>query len=166
VELLENEPEETGILAEPEPRYHTAVLPAEKTEHGQGIVRTLASILIGLILVVLIVLLARWIYHRVHHATVNTPSVNAPAQPNNSSPLTVNGSSPAASGSTRPGTSNPPASTPAPSSSSTPNTPSSTAGTLPNNGPGDVAAIFAGTSLAAAGLHYIISVRRFSRGES
>ncbi|MBX4190828.1 hypothetical protein KW794_01950, partial [Candidatus Saccharibacteria bacterium] len=42
--------------------------------------------------------------------------------------------------------------------------PSSNSGkSLPNNGPGNVIAIFAGSTLAAAGLHYIISLRRFNK---
>ena len=49
--------------------------------------------------------------------------------------------------------------TPQPSPTPT-TTPTPNPNALPNNGPGDVAAIFAGTSLAAAGLHYIISLRR------
>lgn len=31
---------------------------------------------------------------------------------------------------------------------------------IPDSGPGDVMALFVGTTLAAAGLHYIVSVRR------
>jgi hypothetical protein len=39
---------------------------------------------------------------------------------------------------------------------------SPTPSSLPNNGPGEVIALFVGTSLAAAGLHYIVSLRRFN----
>lgn len=35
--------------------------------------------------------------------------------------------------------------------------------TVPNSGPGNVIGVFAFSSLAAGGLHYIISVRRFNK---
>lgn len=40
--------------------------------------------------------------------------------------------------------------------------PSPTPSSLPNNGPGEVIALFVGSSLAAAGLHYIVSLRRLN----
>ncbi|MBA3757983.1 hypothetical protein H0X09_03955 [Candidatus Saccharibacteria bacterium] len=43
--------------------------------------------------------------------------------------------------------------------SPSPNPPS----TIVDSGPGDIAALFIGTSLAAAGLHYVISLRRSAR---
>jgi cytoskeletal protein RodZ len=154
VELIENESTAQGVLPEPEPRYHTASLPTEKTEHGQSIIQILAAVLAGLILIVLIVLLARWIYHKAHHASVATPtpstSQKTPATSYNNH---TSGAQPSSSSSSAPATNNPASSAPS-------NT------QITNTGPGDVAAIFAGVTLAAAGLHYIISLRRFSRGQS
>lgn len=160
MELIENQPQEQAVLPEPEPRYHTEVLPVKHQEHGQAWLRTLVSILVGLILIVLIVLLARWIYHKAHHSsvTVTTPptSQNSPAQ---SSSGAASGSQPA-SNTSRSGQ-------PAPANNSNPSAPAATnsSNNLPNSGPGDVAAVFAGTSLAVAGLHYIVSVRRFGRSD-
>jgi cytoskeletal protein RodZ len=155
VELIENGPLEQGVLPEPEPRYHTAILPVEKSEHGQSIVRILASILVGLILIVLIVLLARWIYHKAHHASENVPPSTTLKVPASSSKPTNNNAQP------QPGTGTPP--TASPNNASNPPTGSNTQ--ITNTGPGDVAAIFVGTTLAAAGLHYILNVRKFSRGQ-
>jgi len=153
VELIENEAPAQGVLPEPEPRYHTETLPSEKTEHGQGIVRIIAAILAGIILIVLIVLLARWIYHSAHHTEVTPPpstSLKTPAASSNNK-----------TGGARPSGGN----TPAPAAN-TPSTPSAGSSQITNTGPGDVAAIFAGTVLAAAGLHYIISIRRFSQNQN
>ena len=41
--------------------------------------------------------------------------------------------------------------------------PSGSASTLPNTGPGDVAAVFAGVSLLAGGTHYAVQRRKLSR---
>jgi len=153
VELIENEPQAQGVLPEPEPRYHTATLPAGKTEHGQSIVRILAAILVGLILIVLIVLLARWIYHKAHHTSVVVPtpstSQKAPANSSNNNP---SGAAPSSGNPSAP-------------ADNTPSAPSTGNSQITNTGPGDVAAIFAGTALAAAGLHYIISVRKFNKNQ-
>jgi cytoskeletal protein RodZ len=153
VELIETERTTAPALPEPEPRYHTASLPIEKTEHGQSLLRTLAAILVGLILIVLIVLLARWIYHKTHHAVTPTPATSSQQSAASSSAKNESGAQPAPSQSA--GTSSNP-STPATGSSS---------GTkqITNTGPGETAAIFVGASLAAAGLHYIVTVRRFSK---
>jgi cytoskeletal protein RodZ len=146
VELIEDEKEVNGVLPEPEPRYHTATLPEGRTEHGQSLVRLAVAIVAGIILIILIVLLARWIYHAAHNSEPTptpAPSVSAPStsSPDQKQPSDSNsGSAPTAS----------------------PNNQSSSATTkLPNNGPGDVVGIFIGASLAAAGLHYIVSLRRF-----
>lgn len=155
MELIEKEPLEQGVLPEPEPRYHTATLPVEKSEHGQGIVRVLASILVGLILIVLIVLLARWIYHKAHHASETVTPPTTQQSPATSSNKNVSGA--------RPGSGTP--QTASPNNPSASSTPSTTDQQITNTGPGDIAAIFAGTTLAAAGLHYILSVRRFNRGQ-
>ena len=154
MELIQSE--QPKVAVEPEPRYHTASLPANKTEHGQTWLRTLVAILVGLVLVVLIVLLARWIYHKSHHAVVGTSNTSQQSAAK-SSAKTASNAQPATNGS---GTSQPTS-----SSSGSAATRPSTNSTSPNSqitntGPGDVAAIFIGTSLAAASLHYIVSIRR------
>jgi uncharacterized membrane protein YgcG len=152
VELIESEADkEQGTLPEPEPRYRTANLPVERTEHGQAWVRIVAAAVLAVILIVIIVLLARWIYHKAHNnttppttrkgpsASVNNPPAK-PAPSSNSNSSSNSGSSGNSNGSGN-----------------------SSAGQIANTGPGDVAAIFAGASLAAGGLHYLISVRRFAK---
>ena len=149
MELIEDEKEVNGVLPEPEPRYHTATLPEGRTEHGQSLVRLAVAIVAGIILIILIVLLARWIYHAAHNSEPTptpAPSVSTPATSNtdqNQPSSSNSGSAPTASPNNQPAAS---------SSSQT---------KLPNNGPGDVIGIFIGASLAAAGLHYIVSLRRF-----
>ena len=139
-----------GPLPEPELR-HTAVLPVEKTEHGQAWLRLLAAILVGLVLVILIVLLARWIYHSTHHAAqtaINTTKQQAAK----TSQKVTNGES-----QTTDNTSS------SSSSSGSSTTTTTNGGKITNTGPGNVLAVFVGSSLAAAGLHFIISVRRQAR---
>jgi ABC-type Fe3+-siderophore transport system permease subunit len=154
VELIESESEPQGPLPEPEPRYQTAALPIDKSEHGQAWLRLLAAILIGLVLVVLIVLLARWIYHKSHHAVQPVPATSQKSGAQSNLKVTPGGQTQ---------TSNNPSS----SSPSNPSTPSSSASSgstqITNTGPGNVVAVFVGTSLAAAGLHFIISTRRANK---
>lgn len=154
MELIENESEERGALAEPEPRYHTAVLPTQKTENGESPIRILAAILIGVVLVILLVLFARWVYHKVHHAdqtAVGTSQQTTATSENNSSSTAQP---------TNPSNSNSTSSNPTPANNSTTG---KTNANLPNSGPGDVAKIFAATAFAAASLHYIISIRKLNR---
>jgi len=152
VELIESEPHEVGPLPEPEPRYPAAETASK--EDGQTWVNTLATILIGIILVVLIVLFARWVYHKVHdnnNATENTGTLNVTNESNNTK------KQPAAN--TGPSSGNPGSSRSTPSATPGTENPS---GQLPNNGPGDVAAVFAGASAAGAAAHYAVSRRRYN----
>jgi hypothetical protein len=109
------------------------------------LLRILAWIIGVAIIAFLIVLLARWIYHKSHHAVQPAPAVTKklPASSNSSNKTPA-----------RPQTSTPAPSSPSPSNSAPPNS------NLPNSGPGQTAAIFASTSLAAAGIHYIVASRR------
>lgn len=143
-------------LPEPEPRYQTSTLPVKKTEHGQAWARLAAAIVAAIILIVLIVLLARWIYHKAHnHATggTSTTQTRPSASVNNPSSSSASGQSSSNSSANSSGSSN---------QTGTSNNPT-TPGQITNTGPGDVAAIFLASSLAAAGLHYIVSVRRFAK---
>jgi cytoskeletal protein RodZ len=128
-----------------EPADDLEVYRIHKPEDGQSLVQTIIMIIGGIILVVLLVLFARWVYHKVHNTdnaanTSGTLQINEPSSSSNPKPNT----------------------TTSPTPSSTPQTtPQNNA--LPNNGPGNVIALFAGATLATAGLHYIISVRRFNK---
>ena len=99
------------------------------------------------ILVVLIVLGARWIYHATHHHAAPAAS-NSSSSKNQASSQQgkTNGNQPASGSSNRPSS----------PSSSSPNQ------QLSNTGPGNTVAIFIAVSLVAAGLHYVISLCRKS----
>jgi ABC-type Fe3+-siderophore transport system permease subunit len=121
--------------------------PAHRSENGQSLSQTIIMIVVGIILVILLVLFARWLYHKVHHSSSSTTSTNnQPAQPYTAPPKQSGA-----------------VSQPSPSNNSNSGTANNQTGGLPNSGPGNVAAIFAGSALAAAGLHYIISLRRFNK---
>lgn len=104
-------------------------------------------IALALLVALIVVLAGRFIYHKVHKnqskSTTTTSSVSG---------------SGTASGSSTSQTSAPATTTPAPTTTTTP----ANTGQLPNNGPGDVVALFVGVTLAAAGLHYIYQLRRQS----
>lgn len=86
----------------------------------------------------------RWVYRSIK----NEPAKQPVSQP---TPSTTTPSPQPPAGTTKP---------PAPQPSPPSGTPSPTPTPLPQNGPGEVAALFIGASLAAAGLHYLISLRR------
>ena len=115
----------------------------------------------ALIFAFFLVLAGRGIYHRYHHKqTVTTvaASNNIPPQPNSSSASSSYPQGNQPSGSSGGNSSTQPA--PAPSTPKTQPRPSPSPSQLPNNGPGNVAAVFIGTSLVAGSLHYIISLRK------
>jgi cytoskeletal protein RodZ len=144
---------------------------AKKDSSGQTWLRVLGLILLAAVVVALLVLFARWIYHTTHKNNSNQVTTNTPAQ----TPLSTNSSG--QSGNISVPNNQNKSTTAGGSSSSTNNNNSSSQPTssspnavhpnnssnLPNNGPGDVARIFIGASLAAAGLHYIVSLRRSIR---
>lgn len=135
-------------IASPEPVYSENNPQSPQSEEGQSLLQTIIMIAAGIILVILLVLFARWLYHKVHHTAkiTNTGSQSQPA-PSYPAPSSQPGAN-----SQQPSTNNP-------SASGTTNT---QANGLPNSGPGNVAAIFAASTLAAAGIHYIASLRRFA----
>ena len=109
-------------------------------------------LIIALLVAGLLVFGARGIYRHYHKSATKTvqankrptePATNAPGSSNttNSSSGSKNNSSPQSANSQS----------------------ASTSGTLPNSGPGQVVGLFIGASLAAAGLHYVINLRRNSR---
>jgi uncharacterized membrane protein YraQ (UPF0718 family) len=109
--------------------------------------RWLALLLYGLaafIVAVLLVFGVRWIYRSVHDN--NSPPTQQPVSTNNNPQP--------------PAVPVPPSGSQNQSNNSSANTNSNN--TVPNSGPGDVAALFIGTSAAAAGLHYFIRARKIS----
>jgi hypothetical protein len=131
-------------------RTETSELPGSQVDYNdssgprQWIMLAL-YILMALVVAILVVMEARWVYHKVHNnngpnPTPVAPQVVAPAPeaPPKKSPNPV------------------PVAPPSSSSHSTTANPN----TIPNNGPGDVAALFVGISLASAGLHYAFALKR------
>jgi len=139
-----------------------------KSNHRPGWLMLLAAVVAILIISTALVFAGRWIYRSVHHKSSN-PAVSKPAtskktpssQPSSgSSQKSTPSPSPSTNGSTR--KTNPaPSPTSPPGSSSNPTSPPTASNqTLPQNGPGNVVALFVGTSLVVAGLHYLINLRR------
>lgn len=93
-------------------------------------------IVLALLVATAVVFTGRWIYQKV--------TDNKPAPPAGTS----QGQAPA------PPTEQKPTPTPAPGAGT------SQGGQLPNNGPGDVVALFVGTALVVGGLHFIYNLRR------
>jgi cytoskeletal protein RodZ len=155
----------------------TSELPESQIEYndnsgGRRIITLLIYIVLALAVAALVVFAGRWVYHKVSNnsnpapTTISTPN---PSQNTATSPPTA---SPTPTPSPAP-TSKAPATTPAtpPSSSSsstnkkspTATTPTPTPTTLPNNGPGEMIALFIGTSFAAAFLHFTVKLRKISK---
>jgi len=136
LELIKSE-EKSESAAGPQPKVRSQTVPPK--QRGQSVLRVIIIVVIAVVLFVAIVLLARWVYHKSHHKA--QPAVaTSQKTPASSSKQPTSGAQPA-------------------SGNSSTTQPDST----PNTGPGNVVAIFVGSSLVAAGLHYIISVRRFSK---
>ncbi|HSW78798.1 MAG TPA: hypothetical protein VLF88_02165 [Candidatus Babeliales bacterium] len=124
-----------------------------------SLLRMILFFLLAVVIVILFVLLARWIYHSVQDSGKN-PTTTSSGQTTLSPNVSKEQSTQSQQNTQSSGNVN------APTSPNNPTTGSSgtkTNNTLPNNGPGDVAAVFVGASLAAGGLHYLIKVRRFSK---
>lgn len=151
MDLIQSEQENVPVEAEPRYVSKTASLPAEKTEHGQAWLRILVISLATIVIIVLIVLFSRWVYQKINQkdqpapaATQQTPAESSRNAQEDSQPA---GNAGGGSG---------PSTTP----QANPNTPGANSPPIANTGPGDVVAIFVGTTLAAGGLHYLISMRK------
>jgi hypothetical protein len=137
--------------------YQTAPAIAENTpvinepQDGQSPVQLVVAIVAGIIIVILLVLLGRWIYHEAHKQPDNKVTITSghSSQSKGARPSGGSASNNSSTSSNSGTTSNP--------SGSAPNN------SLPNSGPGNVALIFAASAAAAAGLHYIISLRRTNK---
>ncbi|MEK7561566.1 MAG: hypothetical protein AAB541_01765 [Patescibacteria group bacterium] len=115
------------------------VLQHEFHEHkGRRWPVTSMYIVLAFLVAVAIVSAGRWIYRKTTH---NNLPVAAP----------TDNQQPSLSGAT----SSPASSSPAPGAGQ-----NQTASQLPNNGPGDVAAIFVGVALAVGGLHFLYNLRK------
>ena len=123
------------------------VSPDEFYEHeGRRWPVILMYIVLAFAVALLVVFAGRWVYHKTTHRTAKTTKPET--SDSNKLPPT------------------PPTSNQQPSSGGTTSSPASgtsqnqTTSQLPNNGPGDVVAIFVGTTLGFGGLHYIYTLRR------
>ena len=115
-------------------------------QRRRGILMLFVYFLVALAFAVLVVLLGRWIYHRVHKDETNKPQTTSNTTP---PPVSSTSNTPAS------GTSNS-----SNSSSSTHTTTPPTSTQVPNTGPGDVVGLFIGTALLVGGLHFIYGLRR------
>lgn len=118
----------------------------------------IAGLLIAaLVVAVALVFGGRWVYQKLTQDETPTTSVQPgsneqlPAAPDTNKPVT-----PPAAGTTPPTDTTPPP----PNRPQTSPTPPS--GELPNSGPGQTVALFVSSSLIAAGLHFVLSLRRQS----
>lgn len=104
-----------------------------------------AALAAALVIALVLFYGGRWAYRSIFNDEPAAPVVQQPRENNTS---------------TQPGV-NPQPSTPqAGSQTTTPSTGSSSE--LPNSGPGEVAALFVMSSLAAAGIYYVYQLRRYS----
>jgi hypothetical protein len=119
----------------------------------------LALFVAALAFAVLVVFTGRWVYHSVHNKSTVKP---APANSKSLTKSPTGESGASNSGSVaKPNTST---SGSAGNSGSSTSTNSTNSNQISNTGPGDIVAIFAISSFAAASLHYIISLRKQSQG--
>ncbi len=134
--------EETPELTPPE-APPPLVTPPDETEERHW--RSLAIYAILALLVAIgVVFGGRWIYHQFNKPATK-PAPTRPTSPPSTAPSTPTKPSP----------------TPSPIPSTSQGQPAAgQGGQIANTGPGDVVAIFIAASLAAAALHYIITLRR------
>jgi cytoskeletal protein RodZ len=153
----------------------TSELPESQIEYhdnggGRRIITLLIYVVLALAVAALVVFAGRWIYHKVSNndsnpapTTISTPSTSqkstsspptASPTPTSKAPTTYTSpqptTPPSSSTKSKPSTTSPTASTPTPT-------------TLPNNGPGEIIALFIGTSFVAAFLHFTIKLRNVAK---
>lgn len=151
---------EAAPLPAPEPRYHH---PSEtdRSQDGQAWLKALALVVVAAAAIFLLVLFARWVYHEVHDNNSNNSGQGSSSQ---NSPAKSNGQNAGSSSGGSHSSSSQSSSAGSSSASGSSSGAGQTGGSqLADTGPGNVAAVFIASSLAAAGLHYIISLRRFSK---
>jgi hypothetical protein len=148
----------------------TSELPESQVEYrddnpARRWISLLIYLFLALIVATLVVLAGRWVYHKVHNSNGPTPTAITPqgsqntlTSPNSAKKSTSGNlnSGNSSSGNTATNNTNNKA-TPPPSSSGRP---APSPSNLPNNGPGDVVALFLGSSLLAGSLHYLATSRK------
>ena len=107
----------------------------------------LMYIILAFLVAAAIVFAGRWVYQRVsnNNAKPASPTTTPQTQGQGAVPSPPAGLSPTS-----------------PEAGANQNVPVATNGQLPNNGPGDVIAIFAGTAVIVGGLHFIYNLRKKS----
>jgi len=139
-------PKEPPALDPPEASRTERITHVEQRS-GPPLIRWIVAAAIVLILAFLILLLARWVYHKSHHRIQPAPATSQQS-PKTSSTNTQAGQNQQNNGAS------------SKNSSNTSNSTNNSTATLPNNGPGNVAGIFVISTAAAAGLHYAVRSRR------
>jgi cytoskeletal protein RodZ len=158
MKLIDDDSEDKEKLAPPDDPPAIEAPPADRSTRTEtervnppAVIRWIFLIIIVLIIAFLILLLARWVYHKVHHKSA--PAVSTSQQSGTSS----NQSAQSGTNQQSSGTSGSNGTSSTSGNTATPNK------NLPNNGPGNVAGVFVASSLAAGGLHYIYRLRRFNK---
>ncbi len=145
--------------AEVPPQSPPPIVTQVQHREGRRWLTLIIYLLLALLIALLVVFGGRWIYHQIHHSSAPQPapvSVNTtppPPSPNTSSENKTSENKNSSSSSSSQSSSS------SSSSGSTGSQPDQSNG-ISNTGPGDVAALFFGTSAIAAALHYVINLRR------
>ena len=106
----------------------------------------LMYIILAFLVAAAIVFAGRWVYDKLTGSKAQpTPTTTEQTQGQGTAPSPPASSSPSS-----------------PEAGANQNVPVATSGQLPNNGPGDVIAIFVGTAAIVGGLHFIYSLRKKS----
>ncbi len=108
----------------------------------------LMYIILAFVVALLVVLAGRWIYRTATHQTAKTTKPGT-SDNNKLPPAAPTGNQQPGSGATNSSASS------APTAGQ-----NQTNGKLPNNGPGNVAAIFVGTAIVVGGLHFLYNLRK------
>ena len=107
----------------------------------------LMYVVLAFLVAATIVFTGRWVYQKVSNNNAK------PASPTTTPQTQGQGAAPSPPADPLPSS---------PAASANQNVPVATSGQLPNNGPGDVIAIFVGTAAIVGGLHFIYSLRKKS----
>ena len=137
--------------------YETTVIETDPSGsddgNGRNLLRLAGMILAAIIVGVLLILAAKWVYNSVTDND-SRQGIVEPTGEKKKSPSTTEKPAAGSNGTTT--APQPSASNPQPATQ----TPRTGSQQLPNSGPGQVAAVFAGSGAIAAGAHYILSRRR------
>lgn len=126
---------------------------APEDEPSRNWVRLAVMIIVAVLVAALLIFLARWVYNAItddNSQGTGTEQTTETLLPDNSKTENKNPNTPATTTTPNANTSQPAASAPQ----------TQTGSKLPSSGPEHVAAVFAGSSLLGAGVHYMVSRRR------